>query len=196
MQKIPALPKQSKVMAWLKRLPVSLQILLIVSLFYLTWHFRYYTDGVDVAKLTKVEGVLYTFECNQRLSGQDNIILYTSLEERAVWFSGWQKCKNLRSVLSLASKPQQVIFYIQRHHGILSRSNEGALWIYAIDLVNPSEPLIHPVRGLGIHYNPNPWCLAFFSIALALLEALRERWIDARSKTRKQTMPEIKHSND
>lgn len=40
MQKIPTLPKQSKTMAWLKRLPVPLQIILIVILFYLTWQFR------------------------------------------------------------------------------------------------------------------------------------------------------------
>ncbi|MCC5452227.1 hypothetical protein LMJ53_10890 [Rheinheimera sp. UJ51] len=178
MQKIPTLPKQSKVMAWLKRLPVPLQILLIVSLLYLTWHFRYYTNGVDEAELTKVEGVLYSFQCNPRMSGQDDIILYTSLREREVWFSGWQKCKNLASVFSLASKPQQVIFYTQRHKGILSRDSEGALWIHAVDLVNPNKPLIYPVNGLGIHYNPNPWCLFFFFIALALIESLRERWID------------------
>ena len=196
MQKIPRMPKQSKVMTWLKRLPVPLQILLIVCLFYLTWHFRYYTDGVDETELTKVEGILYLFECNPRLSGQDDIILYTSLREREVWFSGWQKCENLASVFSLASNPQQVIFYIQRHNGILSRDNEGALWIHAVDLVNPSKPLIHPVKGLGIHYNPNPWSLAFFFVALAMIEALRERWVDSRSKKRQQAMPENNHFNN
>lgn len=196
MQKIPTLPKQSKIMAWLKRLPVSLQVALILGLLYLTWHFRYYTDGVAEAELTKVEGVLYTFECHPRLSGQDDIILHTSLREREVWFSGWQKCKNLTSVFSLASEPQQVIFYTQRHHGILSRDSEGALWIHAVDLVNPNKPLIHPVKGLGIHYNPNPWCLAFFFIALALIEALRERWVDYKNKQQKKKAQDSPQSED
>lgn len=190
MQKIPTLPKQSKTMAWLKRLPVTLQIILIVCLLYLTWHFRYYTDGVDKADLTKVEGVLHTFECRPRLSGGDDIILYTSLREREIWFGSWQKCKNLASVLSLAKEPQRVVFYIKRYQGVMSSDSEGALWVYAVDLEKSNRPLIYPARGLGVHYNPNPFCLAFFFVALALVESLRERWLDYRAiknKARVQT---------
>ncbi|MDP4527863.1 hypothetical protein Q3O59_02295 [Alkalimonas delamerensis] len=186
MQKIPTLPKQLKVMAWLKTLPVPLQIVLIVILLYLTWHFRYYTDGVDEAELIKVEGILYTFDCVPRLTGQDDIILYTSLRERGVWFGSWQKCNNLDSIMHLARDPQQAVFYTKTYQGVLSRDAEGALWIYAVDLVSPNKPLIYPARGLGVHYNPNPWCLAFFFIALALIEALRERWLDYKNKQHKQ----------
>ncbi len=78
----------------------------------------------------------------------------------------------------------------------MSPTNEGTLWIYGVDLVNPSKPLIHPAKGLGIHYNPNPWCLAFFFIALALIEALRERLLGVRIKKRKQAVSDNKHSKD
>ncbi|MCC5827154.1 hypothetical protein [Alkalimonas sp.] len=196
MQKIPTLPKQSKVMAWLKSLPVSLQIVLIVSLLYLTWHFRYYTDGVDEAELTKVEGVLYAVECIPRVSGSDSIILHTSFPEQEVWFSGWQKCKNISDVIAKSQSSRTVTYYIKRHLGIMSPTSEGTLWIYAVDLVNPNKPLIHPARGLGIHYNPNPWCLAFFFIALALIEALRERWVDYKNKQQKQKAQHSPHSED
>jgi hypothetical protein len=190
-QKIPMLPKQSKVMAWLKRLPVSLQILLIVSLLYLTWHFRFYTDGVDEAELTKVEGVLYSFQCHPRISGKDDIILFTSFRDKEIWFRGWQKCKNLSEATKYSDSPQQVVFYTKITKGIFSTKTDGVLRIYAVDLINPNKPLIHPAKGLGIHYNPNPWCLAFFFIALALIEALRERWFDYRTqkKQRAQETP-------
>jgi len=133
---------------------------------------------VNEAELTKVEGVLYTFECIPRLSGSDSIILHTSFPEQEIWFSGWQKCKNISDLIKNNHSPKQVIYYIKRHNGFMSSSSEGTLWIYAVDLINPNKPLIYPVRGLGIHYNPNPWCLAFFFIALALTESLRERWLD------------------
>jgi len=195
-RKIPAMPKRSKTMAWLKRLPVPLQIVLIAMLLYLTWQFRYYTDGVDKAELTKIEGVLYSFECIPRLSGGDDIILYASLRERAEWFGSWQKCKNLESIMHLAKEPQKVAFYMKRYHGIFSRDSEGALWIYAVDSVNPNRPFIYPARGLGIHFNPNPLCLAFFFIALALIESLRERWIDYRASQNKETAQKSKDGGD
>ncbi|MCB5227326.1 hypothetical protein JAO78_010925 [Alishewanella sp. 16-MA] len=181
MQKIPAMPKRSKTMAWLKRLPVPFQIILIAVLLYLTWHFRYYTDGVDKAELTKVEGTLYSFRCNSRISGPDDIILFTSFKEKEIWFRGWQKCKNLSEAIKYSDSPQQVVFYTKITKGSFSTNTDGVLRIYAVDLANPNKPLIHPVRGLGIHYNPNPFSLAFFFIALALIESLRERWIDYRA---------------
>lgn len=196
MQKIPTLPKQSKVMAWLKRLPVPLQALLIVSLLYLTWHFRYYTDGVDETELTKVEGVLYSFQCNPRMSGEDDIILYTSFREKEIWFRGWQKCNNLSEAIKYSDSPQQVIFYTKRTKGVFSTKTDGVLRIYAVDLANPNKPLIHPAKGLGIHYNPNPWCLAFFFIALALIEALRERWVDYKNKQQKKKAQDSPQSED
>jgi len=184
-QKIPTLPKQSKAMVWLKRLPVPLQIVLIISLLYLTWHFRYYVDGVNQDELTQVKGVLYTFECKQRLSGQDDIVLYTSLREKEIWFRGWQKCKYLSEAMKYSDSPQQVFFHTKLTKGIFSTQAEAVLRIYAVDLAEPNKQLIYPVRGLGIHYNPNPWCLAFFFIALALIESLRERWIDYRASQNK-----------
>lgn len=196
MQKIPTLPKQSKTMAWLKRLPVPLQIILIVLLFYLTWQFRYYTDGVDKAELTKIEGTLYSFRCNSRISGADDIILFTSFREKEIWFRGWQKCKNLSEAIKYSDSPQQVVFYTKITKGRFSTKTDGVLRIYAVDLANPNKPLIHPVRGLGIHYNPNPWSLAFFFIALALIESLRERWIDYRASQNKKIAQRSKNAEE
>lgn len=196
MQNIPTLPKQSKVMYWLKRLPVPLQILLITCLLYLTWHFRFYTDGVDKDNLKKVEGLLYSVECVSRMSGGDSIILQTSFPEQEVWFSGWQKCNNIQDAIGQFSPPKVVNYYIQRHHGVMSTTSEGTLWIYAVDLVNPSRHLIHPVKGLGIHYNPNPWCLVFFFIALGLIESLRDRWIRHKNERYKQKIQEEKIPED
>lgn len=196
MQKIPVMPKQSKVMIWLKGLPVPLQIMLITGLLYLTWHFRFYTDGIDEKKLVKVEGLLYAVECIPKMSGADSIILHTSFPEQEVWLSGWQKCKNISDAIGKYHPARQVTYYIQRHHGVMSPTSEGTLWIYAVDLVNPNTQLIHPVKGLGVHYNPNPFSLAFFFIALALIEALRERWVDYKETRNKRRLQERKISED
>jgi len=173
-------PKKSKLMSWLKQLPISLQVLLIISLFYLTWHFRYFVSGVNESELVKVEGILYSIECKNKTAGADSIILYTSFPEREVWFSGWQKCKNLSRALNELHFPEKVTYYTKRYNGVFSPNSEGTLWIYAVDLRRTNEPLIYPVNGLGVSYEPNIWCLVFFFIALSLIESLRERWSDYR----------------
>lgn len=182
MQKIPTLPKQSKVMARLKRLPVFLQIAIIILFLYLTWHFRYYTGGIAESELSKVEGVLYSISCEARQRGGDAIIFITSFPEHEVWLSGRQKCKFVSEAIKQLNVPTKVVYYIQRRKGFFSKHQEGTLYIYAVDLVEPSKPLIHPSAGLGVQYHPNPFSLTFFFMALALMEALRERWVDYRKK--------------
>ncbi|MCS6113550.1 hypothetical protein G3485_23180 [Shewanella baltica] len=184
MKIIPKIPQDYKLINWLRQLPISLQVILIIFLFYLTWHFRYFVSGVNEAELVKVEGVLYSVDCTTKLSGSDTIVLHTSFPEREVSFSGWQKCKNLSKALNELHLPEKVTYYTKRFHGVMSENNEGTLWIYAVDLTSSNEQLIYPVNGLGINYEPNVWCLVFFFIALILIESLRERWSDYRKLNR------------
>lgn len=74
MKIIPTVPKKSKLMSWLKQLPISLQLILIISLFYLTWHFRYFVSGVNESELVKVESILYSIECKIKFQGR--IVLF------------------------------------------------------------------------------------------------------------------------
>jgi hypothetical protein len=182
LKNISTLPKQSKVIAWLKMLPVSLQVLIILLLLFLTWHFRYYETGKNEAELTKIEGVLYAMDCIEKTTGEDRIVLHTSLQNEIVVFGSWQKCKYLAEAIHLLREPQQVRFYIQKHVDILNPESQGALWIYAIDLLSTNKPLIYPFNGLGVQYSPNPFCLIFFFIAFALIESLRERWLEEKAR--------------
>jgi len=186
-QKIPTLPKESKIISRLKRLPPPVQLMLIAILLYLTWHFRYYTTGVNEAELTKVEGTLYSFECRSSFRGSDDIILYTSLREEEIWLRAWQKCKNLSDAMSYAGSPQEVIFHTQRTRGIFSIINktDGILRVYAVDLKSPRKQLIYPANGLGKQLNPNFLVLLFAVIALILTENLREQWLDKRKSQKK-----------
>lgn len=187
MKKIPPLPKDSKIMARLKRLPAPVQLVLIAILLYLTWHFRYYTTGVDEAELTKVEGTLYSFECRSRFRGSDDIILYTSLLKGGIRLSSWQKCKNLSDSIAYAGSPQEVVFYTELVRGFLHKMNdtEGNLYIYAVDLKSPRKQLIYPANGLGKRLNPNFLALLFAVVALILGDNLREEWLDKRKAHKK-----------
>lgn len=187
MKKIPPLPKQSKIMARLKRLPIPVQLLFIAVLLSIAWHFRYYTSGVDEAELTKIEGTLYNFECKSRFRGSDNIILYTSLREEEIWLRAWQKCKNLSDVMQYAGSPQKVIFHTQRTRGIFSIINKtkGVLRVYAVDLKSPSKQLIYPVNGLEKRLNPNILAILLACLAFVLADSLRERWLDKHQAKKK-----------
>jgi hypothetical protein len=143
-----------------------------------TWHFRYYETGENEADLTKVDGVLYSVDCIEKTTGEDRIVLHTSLQHDAIVFGSWQKCKFLTEAIQLLQEPQQVRFYTQRYVDILDPEDKGALWIYAVDLLANNRPLIYPYRGLGIERNPNPLALCFFFIAFALIGSLRERWLE------------------
>ncbi len=177
MNKINILPKKNRLLSRLKELPIPLQILLVMVLLYLTWHFRYVASGVDPNELQKVEGTLYSFECITHVSGSDTIILNTSLENESIHFSGWQKCKNISEQLSLSKEPHKAIFYIERHKGIFSDTPEGTIWVYAVDLVSPNVAKILPHQGLGVEYVANVYCLVFFFIALYFSENIRELWL-------------------
>ncbi|OCW96885.1 hypothetical protein [Alishewanella sp. HH-ZS] len=195
MQKIPTLPKESKIISRLKRLPPPVQLMLIAILLYLSWHFRYYTTGVNEAELTKVEGTLYSFECRSRFRGSDDIILYTSLREEEIWLRAWQKCKNLSDAMSYAGSPQEVIFHTQRTRGIFSKINktDGILRVYAVDLKSPRKQLIYPANGLGKRLNPNILAILLACLAFVLADSLREQWWD-KHQAKKKAKAE-KHSD-
>lgn len=157
----------------INKLPVTVQVILITVLLYCTWHFRFYTTGVNESELNKIEGVLYSFNCRENIKGADTIILYTSLLEREIWFEGWQKCTFLTDVMHYANTPQEVIFYTKLHKGIVNP--DGALWVYSIDLKSTGNKLIYPKNGLGIKYKANFLIMVLPLIALILLQGLIQR---------------------
>lgn len=186
MRRISNLPRHNRLLLWLKQLPISLQLILVFILIYLTWHFRYVSAGVDPSKLQKVEGVLYSFECITHFSGSDAIILKTSLQEEVIHFSGWQKCKNIKEQLMLSNKKHQAVFYIERNPGVFSDTLEGTIWVYAVDLISPNESKILPYHGLGVEYVANVYCLIFFFIALYFSENIRGKWIERQGGSKKK----------
>lgn len=152
----------------INKLPVIFQLILIITLLYCTWHFRFYTTGVDQSELTKIEGVLHSFRCLENMKGADTIILNTSLLEEEISFEGWQKCRFLADVIDYANTSQKVVFYTKLHKGILNP--DGELWVYAIDLKSTGDKLIYPKNGLGIRHSPNFLVLILVFIALSSLK--------------------------
>ncbi len=166
----------------LSKLPVIFQLIIIIILLYCTWHFRFYTTGVEQSELTKIEGVLHSFRCIENMKGADTIILNTSLLEEEILFEGWQKCRFLTDVIGYAKAPQQVFFYTKLHKGILNP--DGSLWVYAIDLKSTGDKLIYPKNGLGIKNKANFLIMVLPVIALLLLQGLIQR-LRARKKSNK-----------
>lgn len=158
----------------IKNLPVVAQVIIIITLLYCTWHFRFYTTGVDESELTKVEGVLHSFRCVENIKGADTIIMNTSLLDEEIWFEGWQKCGFLEGVMSYSNSPQQVVFYTKLHKGILNP--EGSIWIYAVDFKSTGDQFIYPKNGLGAKSKANFIIMVLPVIALILFQGLVGRW--------------------
>lgn len=149
------------------KLPVPIQISIIVILLFSAWHFRFYKTGVSEDELITTDGILYSFSCMENVKGSDTILLKTSLDRKEIRFSGWQKCKFLTDVMHYAHAPQEVTFYTKVNKGILNP--DGSIWVHAVKLKSTDDELIYPRNGLGIQYSPNFLVLILVFIALSSL---------------------------
>ena len=147
-----------------------LMTLLCIVLFFKTMTF---TVGENPNNLKKVDGILYTFECQYGTKKNDVIYLKTSLSENNSRFYGSLKCSSLGRVKKLSG---QTINYDVTFHVYKSRANtvDEPVYIYAIDY--NGEKFIHPERGLGEREIFNVVSFLFLLAAYGISCALYKRW--------------------
>lgn len=174
---IPKLPQKSKAEIFIYGLPVSLRIALVIALLPLAWHLRYLEIGVPVTELTKIPGELYGVSCINYRKKYDDIVMFTSLQNEAVYFSGEQKCSNIGYVSEKSIKNMKVVFYTYRQHGIFSPDPEGTLHIVAVDAVEPSPyRFIYPEHELGVRHEPNVFGIFLYLTAFLLALSVYTQW--------------------
>jgi len=183
---IPKKPRESRTIAYVKKLPLFLQIPIVMILLAMAWQFRFYQTGVDASTLTKTQGILYEASCQKSISGSDTIRLRTSLQNEIITFSGWQKCSNINWQSFTRTKNPSATFYTRNHRYITSNDSFGDLYVFAVDLQSPYEQkFIYPARGLILENNPNPFGMFLLFMAILIAHSILSDYFENKEKSKK-----------
>ena len=182
---IPKKPREYRALIFIRSLPVSLQVFIVLILLIMAWNFRYFESGVDASRLKKVSGILYEVSCMASIKGSDTIKMRTSLQPEIITFSGWQKCDKINWNLISPDKENTAVFYTEIRKAPLNKDSKGSLWVHAVDLVSPYEyKFIYPRNGLVIENEPNIFGIFFLFMAVLITHGIWTDFFEKRAKSR------------
>ncbi len=154
-------------------LPSTVLVLIALLSVFLFFKTMTLTVGENPNNFDKVDGILYTFECQYGTRKYDVVYLKTSLSVNNSRFYGSLKCSSLGWVKRLSGLAinYDVTFYLKK-----SRENavDKPVYIYAIDY--EGKKFIHPDPGFGETEIFNFFSILFLLAAYGISCALYKRW--------------------